>query len=233
MPRQPYLPTFAHLSYSVGALVLKDRPELCAALGRLLTIWSFVDNDMGNLFGLLLGTNSDAAFEVFLCLRRVSHQREALLAAATHRLSGKDLAAFDAILAVYGSLETQRNALAHGCFGVCVDDPDVLFWIEMKHHVHFQTEVFSKEAAGVIDVDPHARLKQHIYVYRRSDLDELYSQMEELWWAVFYFMGYVRNPNDAGRVAELQRLCQFTQIDEVIRRRRAVRGEGVAKPDGV
>jgi hypothetical protein len=68
--------------------------------------------------------------------------------------------AFNAMLVVYGSLEAERNDLAHGCFGVCDEDPTILFWIHVKDYVWFQTEVLSKESRGEIAEDRHARLKQ-------------------------------------------------------------------------
>lgn len=216
MPRQPYLPTFAHLNYAVGALVLKNRPDLCAAIGKCIAIWGQVDNEMGNLFSLLLGTESDAALEVFLSLRRFSNQRDALSAAAKHRLQGEELHVFEAILGVYKSLEDERNKLAHGCFGISDDDPDVLFWIEVKNHVHFQTDVLSVEARGVVSEDRHSRLKQNLYVYRRADLDALYSQMEEFWWTAFHLNGYLRDPRHPGRVEEFRQLCTSPQISRKI-----------------
>src|SRR5438552_3062442 len=162
MPRQPYLPTFGDLNYSVGALVLKEHPRLCAAVGQCIAIWSYVDNEMGNLFGLLLGTESDAALEVFLSLRQFRNQREALNAAAKHRLEGAELLALNAMLRVYGSLEAERNDLSHGCFGICPKDPTILFWIHVKDHVWFQTEVLSKESRGEIAEDRHTRLMEKI-----------------------------------------------------------------------
>lgn len=182
MPRQPYLPNFQHLNYSVGALVLKDRPELCAAIGRCIAIWSHVDNDMGMIFASMVGIESDVALEVFLSLRRSNNQREALNTAAKFKLKADDFSAFQATLSVYSSLEAQRNSLAHGCFGTSPDDPTVLFWIDVKDNVHFIAEVISKESRGEIAEDRHSRLKQNMFVYRLSDLDSLYSEMEEFWW---------------------------------------------------
>ena len=94
MPRQPFLPTFANLNYSVGALIVKERPELFAEIGMCIAIWSQVDNEMGNLFALMLDTKSDAALEVFLCLRRSSNQEEALQAAAPYSLTEEDQKTF-------------------------------------------------------------------------------------------------------------------------------------------
>lgn len=218
MPRQPYLPHHCKLNYAIGALLLKERPDFCAAIGKCIAIWSQVDNEMGNLFGLLLGTHNDAALEVFLSLRKVSHQRDALNAAAKYKLTGQDRLCFDAMMVVYKSLESQRNDLAHGCFGICPQDPTVLFWINVKDHVHFQTEVLSKESKGEFSEDRHARLKENLFVYRVADLEALYHQMEEYWWAAFYFNGYLRDPTNNGRAEEYSRLCAYPQIKHEISR---------------
>jgi hypothetical protein len=216
MYRQKYSPKFSKFNYSVGALILKDQPEFCAAIGRCIALWTYVDNEMGNLFSLLLGTESDAALEVFLLLRGASNQTKALQRAADYALSGQNRTAFDALIEAYTSLQKERNALAHGCFGICPDDPSLLFWIDVKHHVHFQTETLSKESKGEFAADRHAILKKNLYVYRLNDLQSLYDKMEQFWWAIFYFNGYLREPKNAGRAAEFQRLCDFPLIRQEI-----------------
>jgi hypothetical protein len=40
--------------------------------------------------------------------------------------------------------------------------------------------------------------------------------MEQFWWAIFYFNGYLREPKNAGRAAEFQRLCDFPLIRQEI-----------------
>ena len=80
------------------------------------------------------------------------------------------LLAFEALMVMYRSLESQRNDLAHGCFGYAASDPDILFWIELKHHVHFMADHISKEAKGIQEPDSHAKLKKHLFVYRMKDL---------------------------------------------------------------
>jgi hypothetical protein len=224
MPRQPFLPAFQGKNYAIGALILKHYPDWCARIGQCIAIWTHVDNEMGYLFSQVLGTESEAALEVFLSLRRASNQREALQSAATFALKGDDLTAFQALMIIYRSLEAQRNDLAHGCFGASPEDPSLLFWIDVKHHVHFQAETLSKETRGEFDADRHARLKAHLYVYRTDDLDALYEQMEQFWYAVFYFNGYLRQPQHPGRVEEFHQLCAYPQIQQEISRLNAGRG---------
>ena len=192
--------------------MLKERPAFCASIGNCIAIWTHVDSEMGNLFGVLLGTDSEAALEVFLTLRRSSNQREALQAAAKFALSGNELIAFQSIFSIYKYLEIQRNDLAHGCFGICPEDSSILFWIEVKHHVHFQMEVLSRESKGHFALDRHARLKDHMFVYRDKDLQVLYDEMEQFWWTIFYFNGYLRDPNNTGRKDEFTRICDFPRM---------------------
>jgi hypothetical protein len=132
----------------------------------------------------------------FLILRRWSHQKEALDAAAEGKLSNDEMNVYRALIAEYRSFEAQRNKLAHGCFGVCPDDEDLLFVISVNHHVLWQADILPKHLKGNIRVDSHEGLKQHMYVYRISDLQSLYCQMEQLWWDMFYFT--VSNTRDCG-----------------------------------
>ena len=55
-----------------------------------------------------------------------------------------------------------------------------------------------------------------MFVYRLSDLDALYAQMREFWWAIFYFNGYLREPNHSGRIDEFRRLREFPQVRQAI-----------------
>ena len=71
-------------------------------------------------------TNSDAAVALFLAIKTSKPQRDALSAVARLLLRGDDLDAFEALLSVYEGLEKQRNALAHGLFGVSDAIPDTL-----------------------------------------------------------------------------------------------------------
>lgn len=219
MARQPFLPVFANAAYAMGPHELATRPEFAAAVGKCIGIWTYVDVEMGDMFSLLLDTQSDAALDVFLTLRRSTSQREALAVAAKHSLPpGEVMTAFEALMVVYRSLEGQRNDLAHGCFGIVSDDPTLLLWIDVKHHVHFQTDVMLKQKLGVKEDQRHARLKANLFVYRMSDLNALYENMSDFWWAAFWFNGLLREPKKDGWREEFQKLCASPQIQREISR---------------
>lgn len=203
---QPYLPTFSNKRYSVGFQALKERPAFAEIIGLCVSIWSYVDNEIGGLFGILLGTDSEAAHRVFLVLRRWSNQQEALNAAAESKLSGDEMALYQALITDYKSLESQRNEIAHGCFGICPDDDSLLFVIKVLHHVIWQADILPKHMKGIIPVDSHQGLKERMYVYSLMELETLYNRMEKLWFDIFYFNGYLRDPANSLRHAELKNL---------------------------
>lgn len=212
MPRQPFLPTFNHLQYAVGARVLKDRPNLASAIGRCIALWSQVDNEMGVLFGIFLGADSEAAMEVFLTLRRSSNQIEALKAASKYCLREEEMEYFEIMMRLYRSLEAQRNSFAHGCFGIAANDEDILLWIEVKHHVHFQSEALANENNGVHLSDPHKRLKENMFVYRIEDLKALENEMDQFWEASLYFNAYLREKLGKTKSNHWERINNFQII---------------------
>jgi hypothetical protein len=213
---QPYLPLFKDKNYIVGFECIKDRPKFEGAIGRCIAIWAYVDNELGGLFGILLRNESAAAHSVFLVLRRWSNQRQALDAAANTTLSGDTIATYKALMVEYGSLESQRNDLAHSCFGICPDDDDLLFMIKVEHHVVWQADILPKLDAGTYSSDPHQGLKENMYVYRMTDLEQLYSQMKQLWLDFINFNSYLRHPERSERVAQFQQLFSSPRIQQRI-----------------
>jgi hypothetical protein len=213
---QPFLPTFQDKRYSVGFEALKERPKFATIIGQCVALWSYVDNEVGGLFGILFGTESDAAYSVFLTLRRWSNQRKTLDAAAQAKLSGDELATYEALIVEYGSLESQRNDLGHGCFGNCPDDEDLLFMIKLEQHITYQADVLPRFGTPRYRPNLHQGLKENLYVYRMADLERLHSQMEQLWWDLFYFNGYLRDPKTPGRVAEFRKLFDAPRTQQRI-----------------
>lgn len=121
---------------------------------------------------------------------------------------------YSALLATYGSLEKQRARLAHGCFGICPDDEDLLFVIPVAKHVLWQADILPKHLKGVIPADSHEGLKESLWVYRMADFDRLHSEMEQMWWDFFYFNSYLRAPHESPRAAEFQKLLKSLQVQQ-------------------
>ncbi len=81
--------------------------------------------------------------------------------------------------------------------------------IDIKHHVHFQTEVLTIHGQGVLMPDPHERLKKHMYVYRLNDLKILEDEMEQFWEAALYFNAYLRESDNKTKFNHWTRIHNF------------------------
>jgi hypothetical protein len=84
-------------------------------------------------------------------------------------------------------------------------------------------EILAESALGISVAAEPGQYEEltggNLYVYRSADLQSLYEDMEQFWWAIFYFNGYRREPKNAGRAAEFRRLCAFPQIQQENRER--------------
>jgi hypothetical protein len=130
-------------------------------------------------------------------------------------LRGDDLEAFEALLQVYGGLEKQRNALAHGLFGASDALPDALLWSDIQDHANFN--VYLHDYKGIPMADPHEKLRRNMCVYRSHDLEELLRDLTELHKAtmLFHFHHQPREPkqpvNYLGQMLSLHLIKQALQ----------------------
>jgi hypothetical protein len=83
--------------------------------------WSYVDWQMAILLSALMKANSEASIAIFLTLKNAQAQREVLVAAAEMTRTGRNREIFDAIMLIYGGLQSQRADIAHGIFGAIND----------------------------------------------------------------------------------------------------------------
>ena len=150
MPRQPLLPKFANSKLTYGPLHVKTMPKIAEAVGRCIMLWSYVDWQMAMLLASLMKANSEASVAIFLTLKNARAQREVLVAAAEMTLAGTNKEIFDAIMHIYGGLQTQRADIAHGIFGRCseISDGNAAPWIETKNLSRDWIERFHRPKSG-------------------------------------------------------------------------------------
>jgi hypothetical protein len=67
-------------------------------------------------------------------------------------------------------------------------------------------DVLPKLDSGAVVPDPYQGLREMLWVYRLADFERLHSHMTRLWWNMFHFNGYLRDPKNPRRVAEFRML---------------------------
>lgn len=203
---QPFLPQYDGRSYSVGFEALKSRPQLAEAIGKIIGVWSHVSYEIAFMFANLLGSDSPVAHRVFVLLRRWQNQQDVLDAAAEARLTGEALAVYRALAKEYGSLEKQRNDLAHFLPGYIEDDPNLLLIVSLGEMAAWHVEIVPKLDRHEAGPDPHRGLKENMRVYSLPELKTRHADMESLWYGLHHFNGYLRDPQPARRDRDLRRV---------------------------
>jgi hypothetical protein len=219
MPRQPFLPSYSSADIFYGPGHIAEKPKIAEAVGRCIMTWSYVDWQMAILLAALMKANSEASVAIFLTLRNARAQREVLIAAASMTLSASDKEIFDAIMLLYGSLQSQRADIAHGVFGFTSnDEDDAMPWIETKNLSKDWVDRFHKPAVENLleSHDEKLAQKRASFIYRVSDLKRLESDIMQLWRVAFYFTSYLNYPSLPLSVKSLQDQCATPQMTQAL-----------------
>jgi hypothetical protein len=181
--------------------------------------WSYVDWAMAILLAALMKANSEASVAFFLTLRNARAQREVLIAAADMTLKGSDREIFDAIMLLYGSLQSQRADIAHGIFGFVPEGKDdAIPWIETKNLSKDWIDRFHKPKPENSPEQPDEKLAQKrcTYIYKLSDLERLEAEIMQLWSIAFSFTSYLNYPGLPLAAKALEVQCALPQMVQAL-----------------
>ena len=176
MPRQPFKTVRPNAHYYINQNCMADRPAMAALVARCLTLWSQIDVGMSLILAALLDTRSDAAVAVYLSLSNARAQRDALASAAQISLLHEMLALFNAVMNIHKSSSGERNDLAHGIFGIVSDADDELIWCPSVKFAAWMTRANQKAWNLEFDPDPHALLRDVLFIYKKSDLEQIFER---------------------------------------------------------
>jgi hypothetical protein len=213
MPRQPLLPIIRRNpggQFDIGTHALGLRPELELVVAKCLMAWPPAEAEMALLLAPLLGADeSEAVLAVFHSLRRSSAQRDAISEAGRITLHDTDRELLNAILNAHKSIESERNALTHGHFGIYTHLLDGLVWMETKDYVDFKARM---DLANEVFTDKtRDKFYSNLFVYRKQDLEKIFDDINEIAHIWHAFISYLRS--QPPQRAELYRqLCDRKHI---------------------
>ncbi|WP_296817649.1 hypothetical protein [Brevundimonas sp.] len=114
----------------------------------------------------LLDTKSPAALGVFAALRGFRSQRDVLEGAAKAVLNADEVDLIAACLSAIWTAQRARDDIAHGLWGVLLEEPDLLLWIANADYAVWNAAAIAAGGGG----DEHAELAKKLFVYTKRDL---------------------------------------------------------------
>jgi hypothetical protein len=171
--------------------------------------WPIVEIEMAMILGHLLGTKNAATIAVFEQLRRSSAQRDAIMAATNVVLEERDREIISASLNAHKAIESERNAFAHGHFGLSSILPDAFVWMSSADYAPTRSSIVLTRRTPTTN-----EILRKVYVYRSDDLKNVFEDIE---WLLNYwvsFLEYLRiPPHKVGASGEQYRqLCDQPRI---------------------
>lgn len=226
MARQPLgkiIPLSKRPTVYFGAHWTSARPREMAIVGHIIATWSYVEAEMAIVLGYLLKAeaNNAAVLAVFRVIRQAGKEAEAMIAASNAHLEPREQELMQALLDLNRSFGKERNALAHGCLGVCTEIEDGLAYLPDDDQVAAKVKEFAKPPedrdAGYLELLPK------VEIYRGRDLHALYVRVTVLWVTWQRFLFHLQQPDEA----RYQALClepQLAQAIAVVRQKNALEG---------
>jgi hypothetical protein len=232
MPRQPFLPFLLknrNGQFNVGTHALRQRPEIELLIAHCLMAWPPAEAEMALLLAHLLGAEqSEATLAVFQSLRRSSAQRDALKEAGRTTLSDADQELLNAILNAHKAIESERNALTHGHFGIYSLLLDGVVWMDTKSFI--DTKVRGELGHQVMNEEFLIKMYSNVYVYKSPDVQTVFEDIKDIADIWNNFTHYLRVHSSLPVAAGLYRqLCDRPRIAQELAMLRQKIGRGAAQ----
>jgi len=177
---------------------LKKRPNLAVHIGHIAHIWTMIDVLHGEMLAEMLRSESRFTTAVYLRLRGA--RPHALDAVAEEVLTENLLKEFRKIMERCRKVESSRNDVVHGLWGIDESDDKVLIWIDPAAHVKWFSatvtlDVATASAANTASSDDAWKrmedaLDKHLgstLSYTEADFIEIENRISEIFSLVYRF----------------------------------------------
>lgn len=211
--RRKLTDAYPGVKVTFGVGFLEDRPEMAAAVGRIVGLWAEVEAACANLVTNFLGARSGPAVAMFLAIRSSRPQFEAMTAAAKAVLGERDMLLFNALMHIREGLERERNQLAHGHYGGAPAISRGIVWISVVDRSEFHLRAWPSNST--LD-DRLVWMRERSFVYEPEDAETLAQQIESLASAISQFSAYLRLPEGDRRDERYNELCEWPRVPEAL-----------------
>lgn len=210
--------------------VYKHRPDLAVLVSGAIGRWALVEQRIGWLLVRILGADAKPALEMFLAITQVA-QIDALKAAARSVLQGETLEFFEAVMKVISSQAKNRNKLVHWLWGYTPELEDALLianpvevlrnTIEQERYNSDPHKWFAETGHSEQQLEQILGFDNAIYVYRKTDLDHLIRDFDEVSEIAFLFGRMIAATDNQVRDVLHQQLSKKRLFGEALSRLRA------------
>jgi len=207
-PRQPLLPKYSKAKVTFGIGALEQRPEAAKIIARCIAYWTEVEANTATLLATLMKATTEPAAAVYLSLQNNRAKRDVLFAAAESTLVAADLRLFQAVMSYREAIEKERNALAHGVFGISNSIKTGVVWIDTATNARHRVLV---GVHGVTDELQEAQRKK-CFVYEVGDLETIAREIEKLEQQIGFLWGYLGAADPVFRANRYLELCAEPRI---------------------
>ena len=111
---------------SGGDSFMKKRPDVAIAIAEIVAAWGGLELALSHTYSSLLGVRQTLAADIFYSLQTAGPKQSALTAIADRKLrkSPRQRRAFTAVMEFVGSVQRERDKVAHWVYGTISGPPE-------------------------------------------------------------------------------------------------------------
>jgi hypothetical protein len=213
MPAQPASNMKWNGNYVLTNNALVNMADHGGIVASVIAGWSLIEANLGRTFAILIGARQPTTMSMYLAMRSFEIQRDLLQVAVAEALPKRYAALFKAALTVLNRTAQHRHHFAHWLWGASAD-PNVVglvlveprhFWGAAAAQIKFTR---SRRGRAAIEEAGHVELAaglprlghEHIFIYRLTDLREVFEQMERAFRVAEALRQLVSSEGDRRRV---------------------------------
>jgi hypothetical protein len=165
--------------------IINKYPALAAQIGLVASNWAYVDALVQLILVAMLGARAELVAPLYRAIQSDRSRDEIVDEVAKQELSGIDLRLFRALLKLSKSPNKQRNAVAHGIWGITDDIDDAVVMLNPLDWLEIGAD--SEAALANLALAPTKKIPEHLMVYRANDFDSLNAEIKRIasYWYTF------------------------------------------------
>lgn len=150
------------------------RPALAPLAMAVIAHWSEIEAKAAGMLAFVLHAEAGPVMAMLQSMRAASAQMDAITAAGSTKLAGKELETFLAVMRMVRVAAKKRNPIAHHVWAFSMDMVDAVLLVEPTAYVEMYVKLAESDApAASIDT-------KRAMVYRARDFTEIIDEMNAI-----------------------------------------------------
>lgn len=197
-----------------GSQIFDRRPDFALQSARIISNWAYCESLLKGTLANLLEAEAGPVSAIVESIKGTANYFDIIEAAAKHKLKGRELETAKFVMSRVRHDAKNRNKIAHFLWAFCDELPDAVILVDPTEHVKYLAKVQQRIRSSEPTMVAPKLNKNCCYVYKISDFNRIYLDMEKTTNAILHFNRFLLQSHGPERELEHQELDSLLSTQE-------------------